>query len=312
GVSRWIGFPFGGFASEFRQYRNIGASAPRGHLAPPPRRPHFKFFITACHSQQFAVGADKAEAPFMISGLSFATFGCGARTNASTAAASLHPGGLTSVTFKVDSWRSRCLRISYLTATCFLLLLLLLPLVKGKAARKRQGGWSASGGRSPPGRRRSTSSVLMSLAILCIVSIWHAVVTMIQTAEPGRQRWPSQPDPTGRDGELGGGQLASRCASASCKAESGEPLQPPPAPHGDGEQDREGRLISFSVLYVLAHRVSKAAEMRKKDREYKNKIQFYQMVESHGRGANRKNSVGADLARRQHHQHHHTGGITIS
>uniref|UniRef100_A0A1I8F7L4 Anoctamin n=1 Tax=Macrostomum lignano TaxID=282301 RepID=A0A1I8F7L4_9PLAT len=161
------------------------------------------------------------------------------------------------------------------------------------------------------------------------------------TAEPGRQRWPSQPDPHGqrRRAWRDSWQSMRECF---LQAESGEPCSRHLRRMEMVNKDREGHVfISFSVLYVLAHVIfifwlyydacRRRREMRKEDREYKewlnkkkewhkkaleianarrtstvlNKIQFYQMVESHGRGANRKNSVGADLARRQHHQHHH-------
>uniref|UniRef100_A0A1I8JRB5 GPS domain-containing protein n=1 Tax=Macrostomum lignano TaxID=282301 RepID=A0A1I8JRB5_9PLAT len=387
---------------------------------------------------------------FMISGLSFATFAvephkCEYRLRLSFTLV------LTSVTFKYVVAQSLP-RISYLTymawpggaaaalphgllggavLIAFLLLLLLLPLVKEKR-QEAQGGCSSGGPVAWPGDPKEPAAgqwtasgsnqaacdkyVLMSLAILCIVSIWHAVVTMIQPPNLGGSAGRVNQTTRGRDGELGADSWP-----VDARAESGEPCSPPPAPHGDGEQDRRRTSSSASAcLYVWPHvififwlyydGVSKAAgdeeegpgvtrcvatcgsrlrcraakpsaewlnkkkEWHKKALEIANarrtstvlhrctrcpacrlaqptasfngrhntgaeaenlkqnsgfnrtptnsrddsflmknrptpccrtRIQFYQMVESHGRGANRKNSVGADLARRQHHQHHH-------
>uniref|UniRef100_A0A1I8FAG3 Neur_chan_memb domain-containing protein n=1 Tax=Macrostomum lignano TaxID=282301 RepID=A0A1I8FAG3_9PLAT len=277
GPEFWVHRSLGGV--RFLGFGNTATSAPapRGHLA-ASSPPAFQFFITGLSFATFAVGADKPEA------------GCSSHFTLF----------LTSVAFKFVINQSLP-KISYLTYMY----------------------------------------VLMSLAILCIVSIWHAVVTMIQPPNLGGSAGRVNQTTRAETASLAR-QLADRLRECFLQAESGEPCSRHLRRMEMVEQDREGRLHQLQravragtpssfIFWLYYDACRRRREMRKKDREYKewlnkkkewhkkaleianarrtstvlNKIQFYQMVESHGRGANRKNSVGADLARRQHHQHHH-------
>ncbi|PAA66589.1 hypothetical protein BOX15_Mlig010629g1 [Macrostomum lignano] len=123
--------------------------------------------------------------------------------------------------------------------------------------------------------------VLMSLAILCIVSIWHAVVTMIQPPNLGGSAGRVNQTHTGRDGELGADSWQSM-RECFLQAESGEPCSRHLRRMEMVNKIEKDVFISFSVLYVLAHVIfifwlyydacRRRREMRKKDREYKDPV----------------------------------------
>uniref|UniRef100_A0A1I8GC02 Neur_chan_memb domain-containing protein n=1 Tax=Macrostomum lignano TaxID=282301 RepID=A0A1I8GC02_9PLAT len=155
--------------------------------------------------------------------------------------------------------------------------------------------------------------VLMSLAILCIVSIWHAVVTMIQPPSLGGGRNATSQLHHPRVLSSGGGAAALR--DCLLQGETGEPCSKHLRRMEMVNKIEKDVFISFGALYVLAHVIfifwlyydacRRRREMHKKDREYKNKIQFYQMVETHGRAAKRKSSTPMELMKNRHHHHQH-------
>uniref|UniRef100_A0A1I8FD75 Neur_chan_LBD domain-containing protein n=1 Tax=Macrostomum lignano TaxID=282301 RepID=A0A1I8FD75_9PLAT len=173
------------------------------------------------------------------------------------------PGGAAAALPLAGCWEGAAVLIA-LSGFC----LLLLPLVKEKAAGSAGGLQQRRP--SPPGpeiRRRPPAApvtasgsnqaacdkyVLMSLAILCIVSIWARRRDDDPTAEPGAAALAESTRPTRAETASWRPTVAVDARVLPAGRVWGA-LQPPPAPHGDGEQDREGRLSSASALLYGWH-----------------------------------------------------------